>query len=125
LQLFATPVIFIAIKTNKMENSNQPLFNNKAVLPNSTAVLVLGICSIVFSCLFVGLILGIIGLVLSKPGRQMYKQNPGMYDGYGQLNAGYIMSIIGTCLGGLYVLYVIIWVVIIGTGSASIWQMNQ
>ena len=108
-----------------MENSNQPLFNNKTLLPNSTAVLVLGICSIVFSCMFVGLILGIIGLVLSKPGRQMYKQNPQMHDGYGQLNAGYIMSIIGTCLGGLYVIYVIIWVVIVGTGSAAIWQMNR
>ena len=97
----------------------------KQMLPNATAVLVLGICSIVFSCLFVGLILGIIGLVLSKTGRQMYKQNPAMYEGYGQLNAGYIMSIIGTCLGGLYAIYYIVIVTIIGTGAASVWHLNQ
>ena len=55
----------------------------------------------------------------------MYKQNPAMYEGYGQLNAGYIMSIIGTCLGGLYAIYYIVIVTIIGTGAASVWHLNQ
>lgn len=112
-----------------MENPNEPqnqLFSNsKSPLPNATAVLVLGICSIVFSCAFIGLILGIIGLVLASKGRKMYKEAPSLYDGYGQLNAGYIMSIIGTCLGGLYVLYLIIWVIILGTGSAMIWSSQN
>jgi hypothetical protein len=80
----------------------------KQTLPNATAVLVLGICSIVFGCFFVGLVLGIIGIVLSTKGRKLYKDDPTLYDGYGSLNAGFIMSIIGTILGGLYVLYVII-----------------
>jgi hypothetical protein len=112
-----------------MENLNDPrkdvFSNNKVMLPNATAVLVLGICSIVFSCAFVGLILGIIGIVLAGKGRKMYKDAPALYDGYGQLNAGYIMSIIGTCLGALYVLYFIIWVIIIGTGSAVFWSSQQ
>ena len=91
----------------------------KTQLPNATAVLVLGICSIVFGCFFVGLILGIIGLVLSNKPRQMYKQNPELYEGYGQLNAGYIMSIIGLVLSALYIVYVIFIVAIMG---GSIWS---
>ena len=96
----------------------------KPTLPNSTAVLVLGICSIVCSCFFVGLVLGIIGLVLSKQGRKMYKEDPTMYEGYSNLNAGYIMSIIGTCLGGLYVLYWIVVVAILGGTAMSLSHMN-
>jgi hypothetical protein len=46
-------------------------------------------------------------------------------DGYSSLNAGYIMSIIGTALGGLYTIYWIIWVVILGTASASLWHFNN
>jgi hypothetical protein len=108
-----------------MENSNQPLFNSKLPLPNATAVLVMGICSIVFSCFFVGVVLGIIGIVLSGKGRKMYKDNPSLYEGYGQLNAGFIMSIIGTALGALYVIYWIIWVIILGSAATTIWHMNQ
>jgi hypothetical protein len=97
----------------------------KQPLPNSTAVLVLGILSIVCSCFFAGLVLGIIGLVLSKKGRLMYKENPGLYEGYSNLNAGYIMSIIGTCLGGLYVIYWLIVVAILGGSAISLSHMNS
>ena len=108
-----------------MENSNQPLFNSKTPLPNATAVLVMGICSIVFSCFFVGLVLGIIGIVLSGKGRQMYKENPNLYEGYGQLNAGFIMSIVGTALAALYVVYWIIWVLILGSAATTVWHWHQ
>ena len=97
--------------------------DQKQTLPNSAAVLVLGICSIVFSCFFVGLILGIIGIVLSGKGRKMYKENPALYDGWGQLNAGYIMSIIGTCLGGLYAIYYVCVILIWGAATWSMWNM--
>ncbi len=112
-----------------MENTNQPqnenIFSNpKTPLPNATAVLVLGICSIVFSCFFVGAILGIIGMVLGSKGKKIYRASPAIYDGFSQLNAGYIMSIIGTCLGGLYLIYWIIWVAILGTAMTGIWNMN-
>ena len=113
-----------------MENTNQPqnenIFSNqKVMLPNATAVLVLGICSIVFSCFFVGAILGIIGLVLGGKAKKVYKASPNLYDGYSQVNAGYIMSIIGTCLGGLLLLYWIVVVIIFGTASYSIWSMGS
>lgn len=108
-----------------METSNQPVFDSKPTLPNATAVLVLGICSIVFNCFFVGVILGIIGIVLSSKGRALYKASPGMYEGYGQLNAGFIMSIIGTCLGAVYIVYWIVVVMIMGGAATTIWQLNR
>lgn len=92
----------------------------KQQLPNATAVLVLGICSIVFSCFGVGLVLGIIGLVLSGKGRKMYKENPSLYEGYGTLNGGFITSIIGTCLGGIYAIYYLIVVAFIGGTAFSL-----
>jgi len=94
--------------------------DQKTSLPNSTAVLVLGICSIVFSCFFVGLILGIVGLSMSGKGRQLYRENPDQYLGFGLLNAGWIMSIIGTVLGGLYIVYWIIFVAILGGTALSL-----
>ncbi len=95
----------------------------KQTLPNTTAVLVIGICSILFSCFFVGLVLGIIGLSMSGKGRRMYSANPELYEGYGALNAGRIMSIIGTILGGLYIVYWIIAVAILGGAGFSLLQI--
>jgi hypothetical protein len=95
------------------------------MLPNATTVLVLGICSIVISCFGIGLVLGIIGIVLGGKSKKLYKESPASYDGFGQLNAGYIMSIIGTCLSGLYVIYLIIWVAILGTAGAAFWNMSS
>ena len=92
-------------KTTLPNSSMDP----KAKLPNSTAVLVLGICSILFSCLFVGIALGIIGIVLSGKGRKMYKEDPNLYDGYSQLNAGFITSIIGLSISVIYIIYYIIF----------------
>lgn len=92
----------------------------KPTLPNAVAVLVLGICSIVFACFGIGLILGIIGLVLSSNGRKLYKESPTAYEGFGMLNAGFIMSIIGTSLGSLYVLYLLVYVIVIGGALATI-----
>jgi hypothetical protein len=77
----------------------------KQPLPNAVAVLVLGICSIVINCYGLGLILGIIGLALASQGRRLYKENPNEYIGWGNLNAGYIMSIIGVCIGALWALF--------------------
>lgn len=91
--------------------------DNKQQLPNSTATLVLGICSLVFGCFFVGIILGIIGLAISGKSKKLYLQNSNNYNGYGALNAGRIMSIIGVVLGAITILYYIIVVIIIGTAS--------
>src|SRR4051794_32726644 len=89
-----------------MENLNQPQSSGaKVMLPNATIILVLGICSIVFTCALVGLVLGIIAVVMAGKPRKMYKENPAAYDGWSQVNAGYIMGIIGICLGGIAAIY--------------------
>ena len=98
--------------------------NSRPQLPNATAVLVLGICAILFSCFFIGLVLGIIGMVMASKGRQMYKANPTAYEGYGMLNAGYIMSLIGAIIGGLYIVYWIVIVAILGQTAISITRMQ-
>jgi hypothetical protein len=103
-----------------MENiTNQ----NQRVLPNASTVLVLGILSIVLGCGGVGLILGIIGLIISKEGKRLYEQSPGEWSGYSNLNAGRIMSIIGICVGGLAIIYYVIWGLVFGAiiGAAGGW----
>jgi uncharacterized Tic20 family protein len=82
------------------------------VLPNSTAALVLGIISIP-TCIcygIVGLVCGIIAIILASKGKDLYKQNPSLYTAasYNNLNAGKVCGIIGTCLSGLFLLYVIV-----------------
>jgi hypothetical protein len=100
------------------------IMQNQRPLPNATTVLVLGILSVVLGCGGIGLILGIIGLLISREGKQAYEQNPSEWIGYGNLNAGRIMSIIGICLGGLSILYFILWFVIFGAiiGAAGGWS---
>ncbi len=91
----------------------------KQQLPNASATLVLGILSIVTGCFILGLVLGIIGLAISAKDKRMYDENPKEYTGYGSLNAGRILSIIGIVLGGLIILYWIIWVLIIGGAALT------
>ena len=88
--------------------------------PYAVAALVFGICSIVFGCFFVGLVLGIIGLVLANKGIREFRANPELYKGYGMLSAGRITSIIGIVFGSLYIVYYIVAVLIIGAAGASI-----
>ena len=97
--------------------------SQKQALPNATACLVLGICSIVFGCFGIGLILGIIGLSLGSKGKKLYRENPEAYEGYGTLNDGFIMSIIGTVFGGIYVVYWIFVVAILGQAAWSLSHM--
>lgn len=76
----------------------------KPVLPNAVSTLVLGICSILFTFLFVGLILGIIGLGISGAGSRIYRDNPTVWTGYSMLTAGKTLCIIGIVLGAIYTL---------------------
>ena len=86
---------------------NQPLTNNQQFekLPNATAVLILGICSILFGCVF---------LALSKKPMMMYRMNPMKYVNFGALNAGRILSIIGVILGAIAIIWGIISALFLG-----------
>jgi M penetrans paralogue family 26 len=87
-------------------------------LPNATAVLVLGIISIVgcFCYGIIGIVLGIIALVLSSKANKIYNENPGLYNevSYKNMKAGRVCAIIGTCLSSLYLVIIIIYIVLIG-----------
>ena len=81
----------------------------KRSLPNGTAVLVLGILSILTCCCYgvVGLILGIIALVLYKKDMQLYMAEPEVYANYRNLNTGRILAIIGIVLSSVYLIVTI------------------
>ncbi len=83
---------------------------NDQKLPNATAVLVLGILSILGSCCYglPGMIMGIIGIVLSTGDSKKYKANPTLYSNYGNLQTGKVLSIIGLVLGLLFLVFIVV-----------------
>ena len=108
-----------------MEVVNPPQ-TKKTALPNASSTLVLGILSLVLGC-GLGLILGIIGLVISREGKQLYEENPDAYTGYGNLNAGRVLCIIGIVLSGIAFVVFLFWAMGIATfigalGTLEGWQ---
>ena len=87
--------------------------------PYAVAALVLGICSLLFGCFFVGLVCGIIGLVLANKGLATYNANPAAYSGFGMLKAGKVTSILGIIFGAIYVVYYIVAVAILGSAGLA------
>ncbi|MDE3247959.1 MAG: DUF4190 domain-containing protein [Bacteroidota bacterium] len=83
------------------------------VLPNATAVLVLGILSLVLC--FIGVVLGIIGLVLANKDLRLYRMSPELYTAgsYNNLKAGRTCAIIGLVLQSLFVIGYIAWIVFV------------
>jgi hypothetical protein len=80
----------------------------KQKLPNATAVLVLGILSILGCCFYaVGIIFSIIALVMAKKDMAMYALNPESYDNYGNLKTGRILAIIGLILNVLSIIIIV------------------
>lgn len=81
-------------------------------LPNATLVLIMGILSIIGCCFYgiPGLIFGIVAVIFGKKDKKLHASNPDEYTGIGNVNAGYIMGIIGIVLSVIYVLFSI-WVI--------------
>lgn len=92
-------------------------------LPNATAVLVLGILSIVgcFCYALPGTIMGIIAMILASKDRRVYNADPGLYSpgSYKNLNAGRICAIIGLCLSAIYILLLIVAFATVGIAALS------
>jgi M penetrans paralogue family 26 len=88
-------------------------------LPNATAVLVMGILSIVtcFCYGILGLILGIIAIVLAGKDKKLYAASPDEYTlaSFKNMNAGKICAIIGIILSALYLIMTVAVIAIIGT----------
>lgn len=92
-------------------------------LPNATAVLVLGIISIVgcFCYGVIGIICGIIALILSGKDKNLYRANPAMYTpgSYNNLSAGRVCAIIGLVLSLLYIVLLIVVLATIGISGLT------
>lgn len=76
-------------------------------LPNSFAVLLTGILSVLFSVLYgvPGLLLGIIALLLSRPGKRLRRQSPEGYTSgsWRVIVAGRVFATIGIILSLLII----------------------
>ncbi|KJS04405.1 MAG: CCC motif membrane protein [Vicingaceae bacterium] len=98
-----------------MENQN---LNTPQALPNSTAILVLGILSIVLCFCYgiIGLALGIVAIVLANKAGKLYKDSPSLYTegSYKNMKAGRVCAIVGVSLSALYLLYFIIVIIFYG-----------
>ncbi len=92
-------------------------------IPNSTAVLVLGIVSIVgcFCYGVLGIICAVIALVLYGKANSEYVNNPSNYSAgsYKNLNAGRICAFVGLGLSIAYIIFLIVYVAIMGATLAS------
>lgn len=105
-------------------------FGAQASLPNASAVLVLGILSIVFSILFfcylvpavLGLIMAIIALSLSSSGMRTYNAAPHLYNvsSYNNLKAGRICAIVGLSLSALVLLICLLLIIFYFAAVGSI-----
>jgi hypothetical protein len=97
-------------------------------IPNATAILVLGIVSIV-TCWCYGIIgigTGIASLIMANKALQEYNQNPNGYtrQSYNNTKAGKICAIIGCILSGLYLIYIICLFAFLGTSfmNSGFWN---
>ena len=81
-------------------------------LPNATAVLVLGILSILTCCCYglFGWALAIVGLFLTNNDLKIYNAAPEKFVNFKQLNTGKILCIIGVVLNAIMLLY-FIWII--------------
>ncbi len=90
-------------------------YEQQRPLPNATAVLVLGILSIVFC-----FICGIVAFAMASGDRRNYQQAPHLYTAgsYELLKAGRICSIIGLCIWACFILlYAVIIIFAVGFGT--------
>ena len=80
-------------------------------LPNATAVLVLGILSVLTCWCYgiIGIVLGIVALFLAKKDIALYKESPEKFNNYSNLNTGRVLAIIGLVLSILTIVF-FIWI---------------
>ena len=90
-------------------------------LPNASAVLILGILSILLCWCYgiIGIILGIVALILASKDMKLYREAPQNFINYSNLNAGRIMAIVGLVLSVITLVYMIWIISLIGLDSLS------
>jgi hypothetical protein len=98
----------------------------KQKLPNASAVLILGILSILTCCCWgvIGMILGIVALILAKKDLALYAEDPEKYLGYSNINTGRILAIIGIVLSAIYLICTIYLYAVVGEAGMKDFQQN-
>lgn len=98
----------------------------KQTLPNSTLILILGICSLIGCCCYgvLGLILGIVAIILANSATKTYLENPELYTGYPNVKTGKILGIIGVVLSILFVICIVYMLIAFG-GIEGIQEMQR
>lgn len=88
----------------------------KQKLPNATAVLILGIASIIICVCYgiFGILSGVIALVLAKKDTQLYLENPELYSNYSNIKIGKVLSYIGIILSVLWIIFIVFFITFIG-----------
>lgn len=111
------------MENNENSGMGQPQHNHvtgvQQSLPNAGGILAMGIISIAVCWCYgiVGITLGILALILGNKAIKLYKDNPTMYSeaSFKNANAGRICGIIGLCLSCLYIVFLIIYFVVVGS----------
>ncbi|MGM0478672.1 MAG: CCC motif membrane protein [Bacteroidota bacterium] len=116
---------------SELENDielDQPI-NGQEKVPNHVGVLVLGICSIFPGCFcygIVGVICGIIALVMANKANKLIGDHPQRYtpESIQLVKAGKICGIIGLCLSALYFVFLLIYLLVVGSFFFSMASMG-
>ena len=97
----------------------------KRNLPNATAVLVLGIVSILSCCCYgiVGIIFGAVALFLAQKDLKLYNAEPELYQNYNNLKIGRTLAIIGISLSAVYLVITIYMYAVVG--EAGMMEMME
>lgn len=108
------------IENNGMSQPQQnPVTGVQQSLPNSGGILAMGIISIAVCWCYgiVGITLGILALILGNKALKLYKENPSMYSesSFKNANAGRICGIIGLCISSLWIIFLIIYFIAVGS----------
>jgi hypothetical protein len=99
------------------QNPYQQGFGGQRDVSNATAILVLGIISIVTAFCYgiPGIGCGIAALIMGNKAKKEYEANPSMYteSSWNNAKAGRICGIIGLILGGLMLLVVVLYFIFV------------
>lgn len=98
------------LKPTSVFNNNQNS-NGITPLPNATAILVLGICSILICQ-----ICGIIALIMASKEIALYNNNPNVYSeaSFSNVKVGRICAIISLILAAVFIVLFILFLVFMG-----------
>jgi ribose/xylose/arabinose/galactoside ABC-type transport system permease subunit len=97
----------------------------KQKLPNGVLIIVLGIFGFICCCLSIGFIPSGIGYYLALKSEKIYKENPELYENYGQIKTGKIISLIALIISVLSLIWTIYSINKMGGWDAYMEQVKE